>query len=144
MPHNEKQTMETKFYRCEVCGNVVTKLHDSGVGPYCCSRAMEELKPNTEEAAVEKHLPVAIAKDGTHFEVKVGSEPHPMTEQHHIMFLYLETKDKEGHQGGHFVLIGKDKEAKYDFVACSEDVVSVYAYCNLHGLWKQTFRKESK
>lgn len=136
--------MKTKFYRCRVCGNIVTKLHDSGVGPYCCSQPMEELRANTEDASHEKHVPVLTKTDDSHLMVRVGADPHPMTDEHHIMFIYLETRDKKGNHEGHFVLLDKTGEPMKEFCACSGEVVALYAYCNLHGLWCQNFEEPKK
>ncbi|MEF9840732.1 MAG: desulfoferrodoxin, partial [Lachnospiraceae bacterium] len=46
-----------KFYVCEVCGNLIGLIHDSGVPMDCCGQAMTELVPNTVEASTEKHIP---------------------------------------------------------------------------------------
>lgn len=136
--------MKTKFYRCPICGNIVTKLHDSGIGPYCCSRPMDELRPNTEDASGEKHVPVVSKIDYSHVLVRVGSELHPMTDEHHIMFIFLETRNKNGDHEGHFVLLNKTDEPKKEICVCSSDVVAVYAYCNKHGLWSQVLGEPDK
>ena len=47
--------MTTKFYKCEMCGNVVVKLVDSKVPLVCCGQKMQELVPNTVDASGEKH-----------------------------------------------------------------------------------------
>ena len=49
--------MKVKFFKCKHCGNVIVKFVDSGVPVVCCGEKMEELKANTVEASVEKHLP---------------------------------------------------------------------------------------
>ena len=46
---------EIKFYVCKKCGNLVGMVHDSNVSMICCGQEMTELKPNTVEAAKEKH-----------------------------------------------------------------------------------------
>ena len=70
--------METKFYKCRHCGNVAMKVVDSGVQLVCCGEPMEELVPNTVDAAGEKHLPVVTNVDDCRLHVKVGSVEHPM------------------------------------------------------------------
>lgn len=90
---------------------------------------MQELLPNTVEASAEKHLPVVKVQKSV-VEVSVGSVPHPMTPEHFITFILLETEN------GFYVkdLTPKDKpEAVF---ACNEKPVAVYAFCNLHSLWK--------
>ena len=47
-----------KFYRCNHCKQIITKLNDSGVPVICCGEPMKELVPNTTDAAGEKHVPV--------------------------------------------------------------------------------------
>ena len=81
---------EIKFYVCKKCGNLVGMVHDSNVTMICCGQEMVELKPNTVEAAKEKHLPV-ISVSGTIATVKIGAVEHPMTAEHSILWVYLET-----------------------------------------------------
>ena len=96
----------------------------------CCGQPMEGLVPNTVEASVEKHLPVVtVSKNNVN--VKIGSVEHPMTEEHHMTFIYLETE--HGGQRKH-LKIGETPAVNF---SCIEDKpIAVYAYCNLHGLWK--------
>lgn len=120
-----------KFYICKHCGNIIAYAVSSGVPVMCCGEKMQELTPNTVDAAKEKHLPV-ISVDGSTVTVKVGSVEHPMTEEHSILWIALETE--QGNQRKCLVSGGKP-EAK--FALCGGDkVVAAYAYCNLHGLWK--------
>lgn len=121
---------EIRFYVCEHCGNIVGLIHNAGVPMVCCGMKMTELVPNTEEASVEKHLPV-VTVDGDKVNVKVGSVPHPMVEEHHIVWVYLQT-DRGGQRK--CLEIGADPEVT--FALADEKPVAVYAYCNLHGLWK--------
>ena len=72
-----------KLYRCLVCGNIVEKIVDAKVPVMCCGKPMEELVPNTVEAATEKHLPVGVVKDDV-LTVHVGEVEHPMVEEHFI------------------------------------------------------------
>ena len=60
------------------------KVVDMGVDIECCGDTMHPLKANTEEASVEKHLPVVTRIDESRIRVDVGSEPHPMSSEHHI------------------------------------------------------------
>ncbi|MTL82835.1 desulfoferrodoxin, partial [Turicibacter sanguinis] len=46
-----------KFYICPTCGNVIELIEDHKVPVMCCGKKMEELVPNSTEAAVEKHMP---------------------------------------------------------------------------------------
>lgn len=122
---------EKKFYVCKHCGNLVGMIHSSGAPMICCGDPMTELVPNTVEASVEKHLPVLTILGGT-VSVKVGSVPHPMTQEHHIAWIFLQTE-----QGGQRACLAVDGEAKAEFALTATDKpVAAYAYCNLHGLWK--------
>ena len=120
-----------KFYRCDHCGNIVTFVHSAGVPVMCCGQKMTELVPGTVDAAVEKHVP-AVEVKGSSVHVKVGSVEHPMLPEHFIQWLALETN-----QGSQIKYLqpGQAPEAVFA-LAEGEQVVSVYEYCNLHGLWK--------
>lgn len=121
--------MTTKFYKCETCGNVVVKLVDSKVPLVCCGSKMQELVPNTVDASNEKHVPQVTMLENNMIKVEVGSVAHPMTEEHHIAFIYIET-DKGG--------IKVDLKDKPEAIVALGDAkpLVVYEYCNLHGLWK--------
>lgn len=133
--------MATKFYLCPICGNVVVKIEDSGVTPNCCGKEMIELEPGTADASAEKHVPVIEHLNDCTVAVKVGSEPHPMTNQHHIIFIWLETV-----HGGQLRYLSKGdviaKEARAEFCTCQDRITAVYEYCNLHGLWKYDVKEE--
>ena len=120
-----------KFYICEHCGNVIEKVEDHGVPVMCCGKKMTELGPGTVEASHEKHIPVAVVEDGL-VKVSVGSVEHPMVEEHSILWVALESD--RGLYRKHLE-VGKAPEAV--FALADEKPVAVYAYCNLHGLWKQ-------
>ena len=119
-----------KFYICKHCGNIITKIEDSTVPVVCCGEKMSELVPNTVEASVEKHLPVASV-EGNVVNVSVGSVAHPMAEEHHIGWVYLETCC-----GGQIKSLPVGVEPTVSFAVNGEKPLAVYAYCNLHGLWK--------
>ena len=121
--------MATKFFKCRHCGNVVTKVVDSGVPVVCCGEKMEELIPNTVDASGEKHLPVVTRINDCSIKVEVGSVAHPMLPEHHIVFIYVETET-----GGIRVDLKDKPEAVV--CTCTSKPIAVYEYCNLHGLWK--------
>lgn len=121
---------ETKFFICEHCGNIVTKIQDKKVPVFCCGQKMTELVPGTVEASTEKHIPVPTVEGNT-VTVEAGSVAHPMVEEHFIMWIYLQT-DK----GGQFKYLNAGEAPKAVFALADEKPEAVYAYCNLHGLWK--------
>ena len=121
--------MKAKFYKCNHCGNVVVKFVDSKVPIVCCGEKMEELVPNVVEASGEKHIPVVTLIGEGRIRVDVGSVPHPMLPEHHISFIYVETT-----RGG--IRIDLTDKPEAEIYVGDEEVVAVYEYCNLHGLWK--------
>lgn len=127
--------MKTKFYRCETCGNVIVKFVDSGVTPVCCGEEMKEIVPGTVDRFKEKHLPVVERVDDCTLCVKVGAEPHPMTDEHRIRFICLETEN--GHQLQYLKTM---ESAEVCFCGCKDKPVAVYEYCNIHGLWMTDIR----
>lgn len=122
--------MKTKFFFCPVCGNVVVKVVDSGVVPRCCGTSMVELQPGFSDGVVEKHVPVYACLPGGKIRVEVGSKPHPMSPEHQIMFIALETEN-----GLQMVWLNDDEPAVAEFCVCCDRPVAVFEYCNLHGLW---------
>ena len=121
---------DTRFYICEKCGNTVGMIHASGVPLVCCGQKMTAIEAGTVEASREKHIPVVEVDEGK-VKVIVGSVLHPMTEEHSITWVYLET-DK----GGQRKNLAAGEAPEVTFALADERPIAVYAYCNLHGLWK--------
>ncbi|MFA5446665.1 MAG: desulfoferrodoxin family protein [Sphaerochaeta sp.] len=121
---------EKEFFICRHCGNVAVKVVDKGPKLVCCGDEMQALKANTQDASQEKHVP-AVKVDGNRLEVNIGSVDHPMTEEHHIAFIFVQT-DK----GGMKKDLPIDGKPFASFCLDDEKAVAVYEYCNLHGLWK--------
>lgn len=123
--------MEQKFYICGHCGNIITMVKDAGVPVTCCGQKMAEIIPGTTEAAAEKHIPV-YQVEGNLVKVRVGSVDHPMLPEHYIEWISLQTK--QGNQRK--VLRPGDAPAACFALCDGDEVEAVYAYCNLHSLWK--------
>lgn len=124
--------MDQKFFVCKHCGNKVGMIYNAGVPIMCCGEKMTELVANTSDGAVEKHVP-EVKIDSNRVYVSIGSVPHPMIEAHYIDWVYVKTN-----QGGHRKDLTVPNEAKVEIALCEGEVVmEVYAYCNLHGLWKK-------
>lgn len=121
---------ETRFYICEKCGNTIGMIHASGVPLVCCGQKMTAIEAGTVEASREKHIPVVEVSENA-VKVVVGSVLHPMTEEHSITWVYLET-DK----GGQRKNLAAGEAPEVTFALADEKPIAVYAYCNLHGLWK--------
>ena len=125
-------TNDVRCFRCKHCGNFVGAIHFSGVPMICCGEKMEEVIPNTTDAAQEKHVP-EVTVSGREVKALVGSIAHPMTEEHSIQWVYLQTN-----KGGQRKCLAPNEEPSVIFcLAEDETPVAVYAYCNLHGLWKK-------
>lgn len=123
--------MKQRFFICEHCGNIIAMVKDKGVPVFCCGQKMTELVAGTVEASAEKHIPV-YKVEGNKVHVTVGSVEHPMLEAHFIEWISLETK-----QGNQRKVLEPGQNPEACFAMCEGDeVVAVYAYCNLHGLWK--------
>ena len=122
--------MKQKFYICKHCGNIVDLIHDAGVPMMCCGEKMAWLEPGTVEASAEKHIPV-VTVEGSTVKVEIGSVSHPMTEEHSIQWVYLQTT-----KGGQRKNLSPNEAPAVTFALTDEKPVAVYAYCNLHGLWK--------
>lgn len=121
---------DVKFFLCKHCGNLVEMVHDAGVPMLCCGEKMAELLPNTVDAAGEKHLPVAVVANDT-VKVSVGSVAHPMLDVHYIQWVALQTES-----GVQRKYLNPGDAPEVFFALNGEKPVAVYAYCNLHGLWK--------
>lgn len=119
------------FFRCKACGNIIEKIYDSGVPVVCCGEEMEELVANTVDASKEKHVP-SVSIVGNIVRVDVGDVLHPMEEKHYIMWIYLHTK-----KGAQRKDLSPGDEPKALFALDDDEVIAVYEYCNLHGLWKK-------
>ncbi len=123
--------MELKFLKCEHCGNIVEMIEDKGVPVVCCGQRMTELVAGTSDGAREKHVPV-YEVNGSTVLVKVGEVAHPMIPEHYIEWIVLQTKN-----GVQRRKLKPGEKPEAIFALCEGDeVVAVYAYCNLHGLWK--------
>ena len=118
-----------KFFICKKCGNIVGMVYDSKQPLSCCGEAMQELVPNTVDAAKEKHVP-AICIDGNQVHVHIGSTEHPMAPEHYIEWVALVKDNKE-----YIVNLYPEQnaECRFKYIPGS----TIYAYCNKHGLWKK-------
>lgn len=123
--------METlKFFKCNHCGNMFEVIYGSGVTPVCCGDNMQALTANTSDGAGEKHVP-AVERNGKSLTAKIGSVTHPMEEKHYIVSIFVQQGDKVQHVS---LKPGMAPEATFTLDSDTAPV-TVYEYCNLHGLW---------
>ena len=120
----------TKFYICPHCRNIAEMVYDTDIPLHCCGDKMEELRPGTVEASTEKHIPEVKVDRGV-VEVNVGSVDHPMVQVHWIEWVQLVTD-----QGSYRKFLKPGQTPRVSFLLGEEKPLAVYAYCNLHGLWK--------
>ena len=120
-----------KFYRCPMCGNIIAYAEHPGCDVMCCGKPMKEIVPGSVDASLEKHVPV-VTVDGGKVLVKIGSAAHPMLPEHFIEWVSLQTKF-----GNQRKALAPGDAPEVCFRICDGDEVeAVFAYCNLHGLWK--------
>lgn len=111
-------------------GTMLAVLGDNAKAP----EGYETLSAGSVDAAREKHVPVVeIEHDGRVVHATVGEQVHPMEEKHFIEWIALEADDR---LEVHYL---KPGQAPTTFFAGGIKKGTVYAYCNLHGLWKATF-----
>lgn len=121
--------VEVKIFKCNICGNMVAMLNTGGGTMVCCGQAMEELVPNTVDAAQEKHVP-QIKRDRNKVTVTVGSVIHPMLEEHYIEHIFVATEN--------FVyrkVLNPGEEPVMEVNIDGDGPIVAYEWCNLHGLW---------
>lgn len=152
--------MKDIFYRCEKCGNLVALVNSGGGTLSCCGQDMTKLIANTVDASKEKHVP-AVSVEGRNIKVEVGSVLHPMVPEHYIEWIALVSDNKVEIK---YLKPGMEPKAQFEYHFKEEKVpyaeedddipncegqpcnfictekkaynVSIYEYCNLHGLWK--------
>lgn len=120
-----------KFYKCKRCGQIIAVVKGTGVPVVCCGEKMEEIIACSTDAAKEKHVPVYTVENGV-VTVTVGGVAHPMTAEHLIEWVALKTS---GGNQRKVLKAGDLPQVKFALLE-GETVEAVYAYCNLHGLWK--------
>ena len=123
--------MEMKFYRCKHCGQIIAIVKKTGAKIVCCGEEMEEIIPGSVDASLEKHVPVYEVK-GNEVIVKIGSVDHPMIPEHYIEWVAIQTNN--GNQRK--TLKPNDAPVIKFALGEGDKVEAVYAYCNLHGLWR--------
>jgi len=155
---------EPKFFLCRQCGNLIIQensleeIANDGTQISCCGRIMSPLAENIADTSGEQHTPKYTIKGGyahNAIEVIIGRNTHhDMSKEHHIKWIYLYT-----FQGGQLKYLSSTNEPKATFAMADEDAfvycdrpickmgqdhcmfqckrsLAIYAYCNLHGLWK--------
>ena len=124
--------MKQQFLVCRHCGNIATLIRDKGVPIFCCGEKMQKLVPGTTEASGEKHIP-EYRVEGNVVHVSVGTIAHPMSENHYIEWICMETE-----HGIQYVHLNPEDQPKAKFpIGDGDKVRAVYAFCNQHDLWRK-------
>jgi superoxide reductase len=124
---------QKEIYKCTVCGKVIEILNPEGPEIICHGNPMELMEPKWKDWSTEKHVP-HISIDGVKVTVDIGIEmgtPHPMTEEHWIMWIEIVCKDNCYKRK----FLNPGDEPKATFVVADTEGVWAREYCNLHGLW---------
>jgi superoxide reductase len=129
---NKKMAEENGIYRCELCGNVASVIEAYSPNLVCCGQEMSLLTEKSGDEGLEKHVPIIEKSEGGVL-VKVGSIPHPMTEEHYIHLIQLVSED--GVVIGKRLKPGDSPQAEFCCLV-KTDGLKARALCNLHGLWK--------
>ena len=115
-----------RVYQCEKCKRTIIVKDELKE-----LKGWVELIAGSTDAAQEKHVPV-VTKKCKQVKVDVGSVAHPMTAEHLIEWVAIETE-----QGYQVKYLKADSAPVCTFSLADGDVLKgVYAYCSLHGLWK--------
>ncbi len=124
---------EPIFYLGNHCEHIIEVIRGGKKDDeiHCCGEKLSRMVAQSSEEIEEKHLPV-VEVDKNKIKVGVGRVMHPMTEEHSIGFIYLQTK-----KGCQRICLEKQKEPVATFYLSADDkAVCVYAFCNQHGFWK--------
>ena len=119
---------EIIFKKCGNCGTLVKVMINSKeeLEKICSKDDTKIIKPNTEDASFEKHVPNFVI-NGNKIDVKIN---HPMDEDHYIMFITMKTENEETTK---YLRPGDLAEASFEYKGKG----IIYAYCNKHSLWSK-------
>ena len=115
--------------RCNKCGALVKVFKDcncNDCGIKCCGEELQIVKPNSVDAAIEKHVP-EYELIGDEIKVKVN---HVMDDDHYIEWISYVCEKNE--QIVYFKP-GEEATATFKYVKGS----TLYSYCNKHSLWSK-------
>jgi len=122
-------SVKNELYYCKHCHKLAEVAIGGSGFMSCCGEVMTLLQPNTTDASQEKHVPIIVDKDDC-IEVKVGGVDHPMTVEHHIVFIEVIT----GH-GVYRKYFKPGDPPHFHFPYKNYEIIQVRTFCNLHMLW---------
>ena len=130
---------------CKMCGYIAIDGEAPEKCPVCeaAKTAFEEqdvIKTSESEGTTEKHVPVItvvkecglLGEGCTDVHVKVGDTPHPMEEDHYIVFVdfYVDKKFV-----GRVHLTPDCNPAGCLHLKAGSGKITAIEFCNLHGYW---------
>jgi superoxide reductase len=119
-----------EIFKCSICGNIVDLINNQHGTLVCCGKPMDLMIPNTVDAALEKHIPIINCNDNN-IEIRIGEVIHPFVEEHYIDFVIIEYGNSIKR-----IKLDKNQEPIVNINFNYKGDINVYAYCNIHGLWK--------
>jgi superoxide reductase len=125
--------MKETILKCGICGAVAEIIVECQcyTGLECCGTPMQEEIPQTADSRKEKHVPVGEPYSKWETRVVVGSTPHPMLEEHRILWIEMIDGEMKVRK---YLKPGEAPETVFP-MAMKPGVV-LREYCNVHGLWE--------
>jgi len=120
-----------KIYKCNVCGNIVELIHESGGELICCGKPMGLVESKEKEEGNEKHLPIIVKADSGVI-INIGEVDHPMEDKHYIEWIEVVTE-----VGVYRKCLKPNEKPNASFCIREDQIISVREYCNVHGLWER-------
>lgn len=112
--------IKEKFYICPICGNVIRAIGEAVV--ICCGITLPPAEPKDMDA--EHLIHVGVVEDEYYVTLD-----HPMNKNHCISFLAAVSD-----RGTQFVKLYPEENVAARFKI--DRVMTLYAYCNRHGLFQ--------
>ncbi|MBQ6515548.1 desulfoferrodoxin FeS4 iron-binding domain-containing protein [bacterium] len=127
-------TKKLELYKCEICGNIAEIIMEGQGELVCCGEPMKlltEQKNSTEIS--EKHMPEISDFKENH--KKISVDKHPMLPDHYIEFIEVFSKNKNEHYLKYLL-----PDEKPEFIVPKSDNLLAREFCNIHGLWGNSFK----
>ena len=126
-------TERLDLYKCNLCGNLVEVVLSGDGELVCCGKPMEFLEAKTNDSDyAEKHVPVFSDTVDDGVEIRVGSQLHPMLNEHYIQFIEAITKDKST---VYLKYLNPEDIAEFEINNLEKGIEAI-EHCNIHGLWR--------
>ncbi len=123
-------TEKNGFYKCSICGNLVSVIEAHDGTLVCCGKDMDILAEKTKDEGMEKHVPI-VSIESDKLVVNIGSIDHPMEDEHYIEL--IQVLDGEKVIAEKRLYPGQKPHAEF-YIPVSDNL-KVREVCNLHGLW---------